>query len=96
MSWGFRRSFPLGKLVRLNVTKRGLGMSVGVPGLRVGLGADGKVRRTLSIPGTGLRETEVIGGDAKGGRSGGKVCPACGAGNRRDARYCDHCGREMA
>ena len=92
MSWTFRKTFSLGRLLRINVSKRGLGVSVGVPGFRVGLGADGKVRRTISIPGTGLRATEVIGGEAKGHRGRGKVCPACGAGNRRGARYCDQCG----
>jgi len=96
MSWSFRRSFSLGKLLRLNVSKRGLGVSVGVPGLRVGLGADGKLRRTLSIPGTGLRETEVIGGETKASVGKAKICPSCGARNRRGAIFCDRCGHGMA
>ena len=60
-TWQWRKSKSLlGGLVRLNFTKRGLGVSVGVPGFRLSLGADGKKRRTLSIPGTGLRKTEQV------------------------------------
>ncbi len=59
--WQWRRSKSLlGGLVRLNLSRRGLGVSVGVPGFRLSFGADGKRRRTLSIPGTGLRKTEEV------------------------------------
>lgn len=50
----------LGGLVRLNFTKRGTGVSIGVPGLRISFGADGKKRRTTSIPGTGMRKTDRL------------------------------------
>jgi hypothetical protein len=33
---------PLGRFLRLNLSKRGLGASVGVPGLRIGVDAGGK------------------------------------------------------
>jgi hypothetical protein len=46
--------------VRLNVSRRGLGVSAGPRGLTVSRGADGRYRRTLSVPGTGLDNTEVI------------------------------------
>lgn len=60
--WQFRKSKSLlGGLVKLNFSKKGLGWSVGVPGARISRGADRKVRRALSIPGTGLRKTEVVG-----------------------------------
>ncbi len=42
------------------MNRRGVGVSVGVPGFRLSFGADGKKRRTLSIPGTGLRKTEEV------------------------------------
>ncbi|MDP9418990.1 MAG: DUF4236 domain-containing protein [Actinomycetota bacterium] len=61
MSWQWRRTKSLlGGLVRLNFTKRGLGVSIGVPGFRLSFGADGKRRRTLSLPGTGLRRTDEV------------------------------------
>lgn len=53
MGLRLRRSFNLGGGVRLNVGKRGLGVSTGVPGLRFGIGPRG-LRTTLSLPGTGL------------------------------------------
>ncbi len=59
--WQWRKSKSLlGGLVRLNFSRRGIGVSVGVPGCRLSFGADGKRRRTLSIPGTGLRKQEVV------------------------------------
>ncbi len=61
MAWQWRKSKTfLGGLVRLNFTKRGVGVCVGVPGFRLSFGADRKVRRTVSVPGTGLRNTEVV------------------------------------
>jgi hypothetical protein len=60
MAWQWRKSKTfLGGLVRLPATKKGLGVSVGVPGFRLSFGPDGKRRRTISVPGTGLRKTEV-------------------------------------
>jgi hypothetical protein len=60
--WQFRKSKSLlGGLVKLNLSKKGLGYSIGVPGIRISRSADRKIRRTLSIPGTGLRKTELVG-----------------------------------
>lgn len=53
MGFRFSKSFNLGGGVRLNVSKRGIGASVGVPGFRVGIGPSGS-RVTAGIPGTGL------------------------------------------
>ena len=61
MGFRFRRSFKVAPGIRLNLSKRGLGMSVGVRGARVSLGADGKVRRTIGLPGTGVSYTDVVG-----------------------------------
>lgn len=60
MSWQFRKSKSLGNGIRLNFGKNGIGISGGIKGLRYSKGTDGKIRRTISIPGTGLRNTEVI------------------------------------
>lgn len=57
----FRKSMKLGP-VRVTASKRGISTSVGAGPVRVGLGADGKVRRTLSVPGTGIYDTKVVGG----------------------------------
>jgi hypothetical protein len=58
MSLRFRRTVGLGKLARLNVSKSGLSLSLGVPGLRFNVPVVGTRRRkpnaTLGIPGTGL------------------------------------------
>ncbi len=40
MTWYLRKAFRLGPL-RLNLSKRGLGASVGAPGARVGVDATG-------------------------------------------------------
>ena len=53
--WQLRRSKSLlGGLLRLTVTRKGLGASVGIPGLRYSRSAKGRRTRTVSIPGTGL------------------------------------------
>jgi TolA-binding protein len=53
----FRKSISLGKGVRLNFSKSGVGVSAGVKGYRVGVGPRG-VRKTVSIPGTGISYVE--------------------------------------
>ena len=61
MGWGFRRRTGLlGGLVHLNFSKHGLGASVGVPGLRVGVDSQrhGYVRG--GVPGTGLYFTQRL------------------------------------
>lgn len=40
--------------VRLNFGKRGIGISAGVPGARVGVDSRGKAYTSAGIPGTGL------------------------------------------
>lgn len=62
MGFRFRKSINLGGGVRLNVGKKGVGVSTGVKGLRLSHGADGKTRVTASIPGTGLSYQETVGG----------------------------------
>ena len=53
MGFRLRKSINLGGGVRLNVSKRGVGVSAGVKGARIGIGPRG-TRVTTSIPGTGL------------------------------------------
>jgi len=53
MSWRFRRSVSLGKGVRVNFSKSGVGFSVGTRGARIGIGPKGAYT-SFGIPGTGL------------------------------------------
>lgn len=53
---GFRlyKSVKLGKGVRLNLSKTGVGMSAGVPGARYSVHSSGRTVRTVGVPGTGV------------------------------------------
>lgn len=53
MGWRFRKSKNIGPL-RLTLSKKGIGASVGVKGFRVTKTASGRTRTTASVPGTGL------------------------------------------
>jgi hypothetical protein len=56
----FRKSKKVGPF-RFTLTKRGFSTSAGAGPLRISKGADGKLRRTLRVPGVGLYDTKVIG-----------------------------------
>ena len=62
MGFGFRKSFKIAPGVRLNVSSRGVGASVGVKGLRYSANSRGQRRTTVSLPGTGLSYTSTSGG----------------------------------
>jgi tetratricopeptide (TPR) repeat protein len=53
---GFRlyKSVGLGKGLRLNISKTGIGVSAGIPGLRYSVHSSGRRVRTVGLPGTGL------------------------------------------
>jgi hypothetical protein len=53
MAWNFRRSLKFGP-IKLNLSKSGVGYSVGGRGFRVGKDARGRSYTATSIPGTGL------------------------------------------
>ena len=53
MGLRFRKSINLGG-ARINISKKGVGASIGGKGARITKTADGKTRSTLSVPGTGL------------------------------------------
>jgi uncharacterized protein DUF4236 len=50
MGWSFRRSVGVGP-IRFNFTKRGVGLSAGVKGVRFGTSARGQQSMTLSFLG---------------------------------------------
>lgn len=60
MGFRFRKSFKVGG-VRINLSKSGVGASVGVKGFRVGVGPRG-ARVSASVPGTGLGYSQKLGG----------------------------------
>ncbi len=53
MGLRFRKSFTIGPL-RINISKSGIGFSLGVKGFRISRSAKGKNTATVSLPGTGL------------------------------------------
>ena len=93
MSLRFRRSKKLGKYIKLNFSKSGVGVSVGVPGVRVGVDPKGKIRRTLGVPGTGVYDIKEIGNlkPKKPGRFCHKCC--CKVGEKD--KFCKHCGIKL-
>lgn len=60
----YRRTQKFGPF-RFTITPNGVSTSVGVKGARVSLNSKGEVRRTLSIPGTGISDTKKISGPSK-------------------------------
>ncbi len=60
MPWGFRRSLKIAGPLRLNFSKSGLGLSLGVPGLHVGRGPRGAYVRA-GLPGTGVYYRKSLG-----------------------------------
>lgn len=67
MGYRLRKTKNIGPL-RLTLSKKGLGASVGVKGFRIGKTASGRTRTTASIPGTGISYTQESGGGAGGGQ----------------------------
>lgn len=59
MAMKFRKSFKVAPGMRVNVSSRGIGASVGVKGLRYSVNSRGQRRTTVSIPGTGLSSTRT-------------------------------------
>lgn len=53
MGWRFRKIFQSGPF-RWTWTKKGVGWSIGVPGLRYGVSPNGSRYVSFGIPGTGL------------------------------------------
>jgi hypothetical protein len=54
MGWSYRKSVNLGPF-RINLSKSGIGYSVGGRGFRTGVNSRGRSYNSFSIPGTGLR-----------------------------------------
>lgn len=76
MGFRARKSFKLAPGVRMTVSPRGVSTSVGVKGARVTRGADGRVTRTLSAPGTGISHTKALRGAGSRAASAPPVPPS--------------------
>ena len=85
----FRKSKKVGPF-RFTLTPRDVSTSAGVGPIRVSRGADGKVRRTISAPGTGIYDTKVVGGKKRKART--KATPTTAV---APAGWYEHDGRSM-
>jgi Protein of unknown function (DUF4236) len=83
MAWHFRRSLNLGPL-KVNLSKSGVGYSVGVRGFRAGRNAKGTAYTAASIPGTGIYNRQYYGASkplAQRLQSPASAPPQTGTGN---------------
>ncbi|WP_395107784.1 DUF4236 domain-containing protein [Actinomadura sp. SCN-SB] len=60
MGWSYRKSIKVGPF-RFNLSRRGVGHSVGRRGVRYTRAADGRREMTFRIPGTGLSWRRPLG-----------------------------------
>ena len=65
MPFRFRKSIKVLPGVHLNVSKSGIGVSVGVKGARYSVHSSGRRTASVGIPGTGLSYTKTLSGGAK-------------------------------
>lgn len=65
MGFRFHKSIGLGKFLRLNISKSGIGFSAGIPGLRISTGPQGAYF-SAGLPGTGLSFRKKLNTAAKG------------------------------
>jgi len=70
MGWRFHKSVKIAPGVRLNLSKRGPGLSFGGRGMRYSVGPGGR-RTTFSVPGTGLSYVK------QSGTRRGQGCSCC-------------------
>ena len=104
MGFRFRKSFKVMPGVRINLSKTGVGASVGFKGFRMTKRADGRVQRTVSIPGTGVShvESHAAGGSFESNKNLSPTgatqpktagCPSCGHRYKiGKANFCAQCG----
>jgi hypothetical protein len=75
MAWSFRRSIKFGP-VRINMSKSGVGYSVGGTGFRIGKDAKGRQYTQASIPGTGVYNRSYSKSSKQGSACGSRSSPA--------------------
>jgi len=100
MGFRYRKSIRIFPGVRINLSKTGIGASVGFKGFRLTKRADGRVQKTISLPGTGISYVDVSSkkktdGTAKKTQSA--KCPNCNARYRIGAsNFCAKCGQKLS
>lgn len=72
MGLRFHKSIKLPFGLRLNLSKSGIGFSFGVKGFRISKSANGKTRKTFSIPGSGISYVKEDGSKKKSKKSSSK------------------------
>jgi len=60
MGWSYRRSRKIAPGIRVNFSKRGLGLSVGPHHAKISISPTGRRRLSVGLPGTGLRYTDSL------------------------------------
>lgn len=73
MGFIFRKSVNLGP-IRLNFGKNGIGVSTGIPGLRIGRNAKGKTYGSAGVPGTGMSWRTTSGSQHGPAKTAGSGC----------------------
>lgn len=101
MGFRVRKSIPLGKSgVRINISKSGIGGSVGTKGMRVTKMTNGRNRSTVSIPGAGIsyvKETSSANkklNESSSSYYSNKISNDFPNNGTSNARYCPNCGVE--
>jgi hypothetical protein len=90
MGWRFRRGINIGP-VRINLGRRGAGVSVGAGPVRVGRSASGKDYASVNIPGTGVsyrKESTAARGKGTGGCFGLLMLSIAAAASSALAIFC--------
>ena len=70
MGFRYRKSVNIGPF-RVNLSKTGVGYSIGGPGFRTGMRSNGRRYTSVGLPGTGMSYMKEHG---KSGRRGGMGC----------------------
>jgi hypothetical protein len=86
--------------INVNLSGKGIGASVGIPGARIGVDAQGRKYSSLGIPGTGLSQRTYHGSLSQSSAApsrvvGTRIC-TCGTQLTPSARFCTGCGRRTA
>lgn len=84
MGFRFRKSIKILPGVKLNVGKKGVGISAGVKGARVSVNSSGRVTKSVGIPGTGISyvESSKIGNSGNSNSGNENITPTGGNGKK--------------
>lgn len=101
----FRKSKKIAPGVKLNVGKKGVGVSIGGKVAGVSVNTQGDVTKRVSAPGTGLSYVEREGKSKREAKKQAKAaekaakkqprCPSCGAVLTTPGRFCGMCGAPL-